>query len=357
MSDATTIRMINAYMERATAPMFLSGFFQSPAVNFHNSEKVEIDVERDDEDVAIVVTEIGAGGRKNESSLYTNKAFTPPIYKEEATIDGFKLIERQPGQDPFQNPDYQANAVVRSFDVFRKLERKIRRSVELQASQVLQTGTLTLTDDASNSLYTLDFGMKATHEVTVGTAWSGAGTPIDDIDDIARVIRRDGKSRPDRLIMGNTAMRNFLADSEVQARLDNRSMQVGMVAPEVRGEGATFQGWVWIGNYRFEMWLYDGFYRDPVSGNHVPFVADDKVIVMSSGGRLDLTYGNIPIIDRDPRASQFLPPRMSSPDRGIDLVTNAWMSRDGTSLTVFAGARPLTIPTAIDTFGCLDTEP
>ena len=357
MSDSSTKQMIAEYMEEAPAPLFLSGFFQSPPRNFHTTEKVEIDVIRDDEEVAIVITDLSAGARMNESSRYTNKAFTPPIFKEAGAIHAYKQIQRQAGQDPFQSPDYGSNALTEAFAIFRKLERKIRRSVELMASQVFQTGVLTLTDAAASALYSLDFQAKATHMVTVTTTWAANGStgdPLTDLGDLAAVIRRDGKKSPDKLVFGADAFKRFLANALVAARLDNLRMELGQVAPVSRGEGATFQGYVWIGHYRFEMWTYDGFYKDPSSGDLTPYLAEDNVVMLASTGRLDLSFGAIPrIVGPDPRAMPFLPPRMSSGDRGIDLTTNAWITADGESLMVSAGTRPLTIPTAIDTFGCL----
>ena len=49
----------------------------------------------------------------------------------------------------------------------------------------------------------------------------------------------------------------------------------------------------------------------------------------------------------------FLPPRISSSDRGLDLTTNAWITPDNKHVKVSAGTRPLTIPTAIDTYARL----
>ena len=359
MYDITTTRMIELYMEDASAPMFLSGFFQSPPRNFHLSEKVTVDVERDDEEVAIVITDLSAGARQNESSLYTNKGFTPPIFDEGGTITAYDQMKRQPGQDPFQDPNYAANAAEESFRIFRKLERKIRRAIELMASQVLQTGTVTCVDKDSNALYVLDFGAKATHLTDAGAAWGGGSeVPLTDLANLATVVRRDGKAVPSRLIFGGRAFQDFLADTEVQARLDNRNMMVGQVAPAARGEGATFQGWVWIGHYRFEMWTYDGFYRDPATGQHTPYVGEDRVIMMSQTGRLDLTFGAIPMMRRpDAGPLAFLPPRMSDEGRGLDLTTNAYFTPNGKHLKVEAGTRPLTIPTQIDSFGCLNTRP
>jgi hypothetical protein len=358
MIGSTTQRMISLYMEEASAPMFLSGFFESPPQNFHNAEQVTIDVERDDEDVAIVVTDLTVGGRHNESSLYTNKGFTPPIFKEEGAITAYDLIKRQAGQDPFRDPEFAANAVLEAFKTFRKLEKKIRRSIELMASQVLQTGKLTLRDSAGTALYELDFLAKATHKATASADWGGGSeNPLLDLEDLAIVVRRDGKKEPNKLVFGKTAWRHFKNNAAVQKYFDKTGFGIGQLAPVARGSGATFHGWVWIGQYRFEMWTYDGFYRDPQTGDHLPYIDDDNVIMLSEGARLDLTYGAIPMIKRpDSGPLSFLPPRMSDGGRGLDFTTNAWFTPNGETLMVSAGTRPLTIPTAIDTFACLNTQ-
>jgi hypothetical protein len=358
MSDASTTRMIEMYLEEAEAPGFLAGFFSSPARNFHNTEKIEIDVIRDDEQIAIVISDLSVGPRANESNVFTNKAFTPPILDEKGAIKAYDLIQRRAGANPFDDPDFGANATFESFTIFRKLERKIRRTVELMASQVLQTGILTLTDSAGTELFGLDFQPKATHFITTGATWEldgSAGDPIADLEALALVIRRDGKQKPDRLIFGEDAMRRFLANPKVKDQLNFRRGDFTSMAPQVRGEGATFRGTVFLGHYEFEMWMYDGFFTDPVSSAHAPYVDVDKVIMMSSGGRLDLTFGAIPMfITPDSRALPFLPSTITSTEGGLSLTTNSWVTPDGKTLQVSAGTRPLTIPTAIDTFGALD---
>ena len=59
-------------------------------------------------------------------------------------------------------------------------------------------------------------------------------------------------------------------------------------------------------------------------------------------------------IPPEARVTQFLPPRMSMPDVGMDFTTNAWVTPDGKHLKLSAGTRPLTIPTAIDTYARLN---
>jgi hypothetical protein len=359
MSDKSTIHMVDAYMEEASSPLFLSGYFKSPPRNFHTTEKVELDVMRDNEDVAIVVQDLTAGARENEATLYQNKGFTPPIFDEVGTITAYDQIKRQPGVNPFSDPNYGATALGQAFGIFRKLEAKIRRAIELMASQVFQTGILTLADSAGVTLYTLDFGMRAAHKITT-TAWAvdgSTGAPVADITAAAALVRRNGKKVPRRLVFGSGAWARFLANATVKTMLDTHTLRLGQlnqVAVVDNSEsGATMVGEMVVGSYKYELWLYDGYYKHPQTGVLTPFVPDNKVLLLSDG-RLDLTFGAIPMmVQPESRALPFLPGRMSSTSRGLDLTTNAWFTPDNKHLKVSAGTRPLTIPTAIDTYACL----
>lgn len=357
MSTASTVRLIEAYIEESEAPLFLSSFFRSPPQNFHNTEKVEWDVMRDAEDIAVPLPDLASGARSNEANQYTNKSAVPPILNEEGTITAYNQIHRQPGQDPFQNPDFALNATMEAFRVIRKLEYKVRRTIELMASQVFQTGAITLKDSSGNTLFSLSFNIKSSHLVTT-TTWApdgSTGAPLTDIASLASVVRKDGKKTPRQLIFGQGALTRFQANSLVQKQFGQLNLNLGMFNPEKRGtEGATFQGYINIQNYRYEIWTYDGFYKDPQTGTLTPYVGDNKVILLTDAARYDLTYGAIPLmVPPEQRAMAFLPPRIMAPGAGLDLSTNAWFTPDGQHLKVTAGTRPLTIPTAIDTYGCL----
>lgn len=359
MSNSSTTRLIDAYFEEAEAPAFLSGFFQSPPKNFHKTEKIEIDIVRDDESIAIAVQSIKAGGRFNEDSLYQNKAFTPPIFREEAGLSAYDLQNRRPGVDPFTDPDFNANATEEAFRKFRKLDKKIRRTVEVMCSQVLQTGEIILVDDTGAAVYAIDYGMRAEHQANAAVTWTedGTGSTVDpprDLELLAIKVRRNGKKQPNKLVFGATAWRAFKANPKSQLAFDKQVQNLGALAPESRGQGATFMGRVWIGQYLFEMWTYDGFYKHPQTGEQTPFVDDDNVIMMSKDARLDISFGAIPrLVTPENRALSFLPTRMSSPELGLDVNPYAWLSPNGAALIVEAAARPLAIPTAIDTYAVL----
>lgn len=357
MSDTGTHKLLKAYNQNAEPTAFMASQFKSPPENFHTSLDVEIDIERGEEDVAIVISDISVGANQNSADLYTNKRFTPPIFKEEGGLNVYDLLKRSVGNNPFADIKFQAEAIIRSFKMIKKTDSKIRRSIELQASQVLQTGIVTLIDSTGATKYTIDYKPKATHFPTAGTTWDQASDDkIGDLISLSNVLRTNGLHDPDMLIFGQTAFNSFLNDTTVQARLDNRRLNVGMVAPVNRGAGATFQGWVQLDHYRFEMWTYSGRFKHPQTGVSTEFMDDGKVSMRASSGRLDLSFGAVPrIIPVKAEVMPFLPSRISNSDGRMDIFPNAYITPDGGQLFVGSSARPLAIPTAIDTIGCLDT--
>jgi len=360
MSDKSTTHMLRAYEQVAAPTMFLSGFFQTPANNFYTSESVEIDIVRGDEDVAVAIQSIGTGYRYNQEDQFTNKKFKPPVYDEAFPIDSFELLKRMPGQNPFQQPDFRADVITKVMRRMMKLEAKIRRAIELQASQVLQTGLATLNDSDGNAVYSIDYKPKATHFPTSAVAWDAAGaTPLADLESLAKVIRSDGLTNPDTLVMSDSNFELLLKNEDVQKRFDTVNYTPGsLLASELRGSGGTFQGAIKIGSYRFELWTYNARYKDPQTGVSTAYVTETSVMMLSSGARLDGTFGAIPNIGQAMGMQSLVPelaPRLSSEAMGMDFSTNVWMTNDGRSLMGSVGTRPLMIPTAIDSFGCLNT--
>lgn len=363
MSGKNTARMIGAYYQEAEPTSFFAGMFRARPENFHNSEEVEIDIVRSDEEVSIVVQDLSTGYRMNSEDLYTNKGFKPPIHKEAVVVNSHDLIKRMPGQNPFEDPAFRANLIMRVFNVMRKTERKIRRAMELQASQVMQTGKVTLTDASGTAVYELDYKPKASHFPTVGTSWATAALAgkLGDIKSLCDVVRGDGLMKPDRIIFGDAAWENLLQTDGFLDRFDARRANLGEInAMRNLGEGGIYHGVMEVGNYSLEVWTYDGRYKDPQTGNSTQFMDSGKFIVQAANGRLDASFGAIPnigaLLGIGQRILPELPSRMSGRSQGMDLSTNAWLSADNETIYAGVGSRPLMIPVAIDTFGCADTQ-
>lgn len=338
---------------------FLQRMFTVKPGGIFSGRKVFIDVQRFGEKVAIVV-EICTGPNMNDISRFTTKEFTPPQYGEAFPMDACELLNRMAGVDPF-TAAYQSDAaqlVTMMMMGFREVDAMISRGIELQASQILQTGKLDLQDEDGATRYTIDYLPKATHFPTVGTSWSAGGSdPLADLESLANVIRVDGKIDSDRTIFGAVALQNFLNDDKVKAQADNRRFELIDIAPEMRDSGATFYGMFWIGTYKMEVWAYPESFEDPATGLPVKYIEDDKVIMLSTRTRLDKVSARVPLpIAPDPRVAGLLPGRLTSADDGIDVTPNVYASANGKQIFGELESRPLLIPVQIDGFGCLDTE-
>lgn len=358
MTDNATKTMIRAYFEAAIPKMFLSQMFSSPPENFYNTEEVELDIERGSEKVAVVVTDMRAGYHINAADEYTNKSFKPPVIKEAYVLNVYNQMKRAAGDQPFQGIEFQRAAAKESFKLFRKVEALVRRNIELQGSQIFQDGVITLYDEDGNAAYTIDFKPKATHLPTAGIAWNGVNPTIaSDLNSLANVIRVDGKTDPKVTIWGEGSFNVAIEDTEFKARFQDRELKLGTISSfDLTDSGGIYRGVVQLGNYQADVWTYGGRYDHPVTGTSTPYVADARVIMLDPNGRKDATFGAIPrMLPMDPRVRPFIPGRMSSGRTGMDLFTNAWPTPDGDQLMVGAAARPLLIPTAIDTMGCIRT--
>ena len=119
--------------------------------------------------------------------------------------------------------------------------------------------------------------------------------------------------------------------------------------------GGNFRGVLELGNFKVAVWTYGGRYDAPQTGNSTQYIVPDYVIARASRGRLAATFGDIPKFSTGAQVPLGLPRRMSSRGSGMDIMTNAYTDASGKSLFVEGGARPLMIPTAIDSFARLHT--
>ena len=358
--EITSTGWLQLYSQMRRPTGFLSRLFTIKPGGVYNGDKIALDVERYGEDVAVAIKK-ATGPNLNDIDIFTTKEFTPPAYGEAFPLDVNDLLNRIVGVNPYDDAytEYAGKLMAKMAKGFQLIDDKISRAVELQASQVLQTGKLTLTNKDGDTVYELDFKPKATHFPTVGTSWSdtATSTPLNDIEDLAGVIRTDGKVDADMLIFGKTALRNFLRNADVKEALDNRRIDIGAVRPEMVDSGATFYGFVWAGTYRFEMWAYDEEYKDPQTGNPVKYIDDDKVVVTSSRTRLDMTAARVPLpLGPDPRVANLMPGRLSSRQDNFDVTPNLYATPNGKQIMGELESRPLLIPVQIDGYGCLNTQ-
>ncbi|MBQ9239447.1 MAG: major capsid protein [Treponema sp.] len=338
---------------------FLSSFFKTKEEDFTTAELVDIDIVRSGEMVAPALRNLRGGAVAVSDDIFTGKQVRPPVYALERTVNIFELMKRQPGETQFKEiGDWVARLSVKIKSAFDLMYAMIKRSIELQASQVFQTGTVTLTDEKGNALdVVLDFKPKATHFPAVTTAWSNsAADPIADLTALARTIRKDGQRDVANAIFGYRAWQNFIENAKVKAVLDLRRADLAAINPRLVNKGGAYMGYINLGAYRVNLLTYDGTYETFDTKASMDFVEPDNVILTADITDLDfrLVYGGVPDFDMDEPFSQIIPAETKVDDT-ILFHNRVYRDTKQRAYTSEVTCRPICIPVSIDRFGCLKT--
>lgn len=362
-ANSKSVAMIKAYksMPNIDKNMWLTSWFKTTPEDITDAEFISIDIERQDEQVAPVLTDISTGANVVSEDVFTNKEIKPPAFALKMPFDVFDLTNRMPNQTEYEaaNINYQAKMRMKILNSWKKLTDMIKRSIEMQASQILQTGTVTLYDIDGIARYTLSYAPKATHFPTAGTAWGDVGSnPLGDIISLAEVIRDDGLVDPKNLIMGQGAFAQFLANADVKTLFYQDNYAIGTLSPQMLNNGATLQGFIPIGNYRFNIWTYGGRFIDPVTSTKIQYLNWDSCILLPDPEDIDFRkcFGAVPqVVDSHPDFRDVLPSRVSVPG-AFDFKPRIYTDEAAETVYSEVKSRPLLIPVSIDAYGCIDTN-
>lgn len=349
--------MMQMYEEVRPSSLFLSSLFRRiPGSVGTYGNSLTWDVVRKTNQMAGTIDPC-SGSNLNTVDDFTTKQLTPPDYSESYAVHECDLTDRVPGEDPWSaaNRNFRRRFQAKMNLGLREATAKIDVAMEEQAAQVLQTGQLSL---SGAKPYVADFLPKAAHFPTVAVAWSDSvnAVPLTDIENLAFQIQLNGRKKVTRAIFGRTAWTEFKNSDQVQNEANVLRMNTIIVDPNISERGATLMGTIIVGTYEIECWRYDGT-REPFGGGtEVPYVGDDKVILLPNDPRLVIGSLRVPqLLPRDSRipAALVTPPVRS--EGGWDLTPRVWTDDRGTTIWAEMGARAVMIPQGIDHFGCLTT--
>lgn len=335
---------------------FLSSFFKTTEEDYTDAEYVDIDIIRSGEQVAPVLRDLSNGAIAISDDVFTGKQVKPPVYKLARPVNIFDLLKRQPGENEYEAIGTWFGRLVTILKrAFQLMYGMLGRAVELQASQVLQTGKLKLTDDAGNDAYELDFNAKATHIATVRTKWDQAGAdPLGDLETLADAIRDDGLVDAKIAIFGAKAWNAFIQNTDVQNAVKKDGLGLGNLNPRIVNKGGKYMGYIELGAYRLDLMVYNGRYTAFNDSTVTPFVNDKKVIVLADPEDLDFrcVYGGVPSLGMIEPFASVIPEKVTY-QGGMKIHNKVYNNDDKDTTVAQATVRPVCIPVSIDRFGCL----
>ena len=164
---------------------FFTTFFKTTPEDYTDGEYVEIDIERTGDYVAPALKDARTGSVVIDEDIFTEKRFKPPYSALSTPVPLMELLQRQPGESDTAEVRGQwfgrlVNKLTKSLS---KFHRMFKEQIELQCSQILQTGVVTLKDADGNDVYTLDYKAKATHILANTNSWDGNNAdPLGDLE-------------------------------------------------------------------------------------------------------------------------------------------------------------------------------
>ena len=288
-----TKTLIDVYKQRIAPVAFLRSFF--PTVTSPTKE-ISIEVQRGFEKIAVDVIR-GTEGNRNTFSRSTEKIFVPPYFREYFDATQLDLYDRVLGsQGNAQAPLFAALATTVA-DRIGDLQDKIERSYELQASQVLLTGIVTLVSGIN-----IDFKRKAASLVDLNVGGAGgyfaANSDVyKQFENGCNFLRQVGKSADGTFnaICGSTALSDLFKNTTFLTRQNLFNMALDQIVGPQRGAlGMTYHGTLTCGSYKVNLWAYPQFYDDPTSGVQTAYIDPKKAVLIPMQPRFKMAFSAVP---------------------------------------------------------------
>lgn len=285
-----TKKLVSVYKERTTPTAFLRSFF---TVKESNSKELSIEVQRGTEKIAVDVMR-GTEGNRNAFSKSSEKIFVPPYYREyfDATeLDFYDRLFTENGTVDEVTFSEWVNTVIEKLQM---LQDKIERSYELQCSQVLETGIVTLVNGTN-----IDFKRKAASLVAYNAAHDFSINTVDPATVLAAgatFIRTKGKSNGNifNVIMGADAFNAMINNTLFRSRADIKNISLDVIRePQRNAVGGVLHGEISGGAYKFRIWTYPEYY-DTASVANNAYCHVDKVIIVPDSPKFVMGFAAVP---------------------------------------------------------------
>jgi hypothetical protein len=267
------------------APKLMTMFFGQ--VEIEDTEIVEMDTIYKGARVASFVNpEAVSKGREKLS--WENKVFKLPTLKDKEVLTSKDLKKRMMGQHVYvqETPGRKAAALAQGIN--QDLMQYIENRKELMAIDAVMNGQITVLGEGENRI--LDFGRDASLEIdlTAGSYWNEAtATPGADIDEANRRVAKYGR-KITHMIGHPDALKDFLANDDIKAELDNRRIDNGMLR---YSSMLDVNDAIYYGIYKnIEIWGYYGQYVDADGADQVA-MPDNKVAFLSAVNNNKTVYG------------------------------------------------------------------
>lgn len=344
MIDMFKSRTMLAALEQSYKPRkFLSNLFAANEET-HGTEYIDIDIVKGKRTMAPFVAP-RAEGRVMARQGRTTRSYKVPYLKPKRTIEAEDLLKRNSGSNVYTPEQLAAKAAEMLGKDLVDLTDSIDRRIEWMVASALTTGKIVVSgvadegNDAAVVDDEIDFGLPATHNVTLtGVAlWTDAtSNPITKLREWKRIIAQDSGLSARAVIFGSGVVDAFINNTKVKDQLSNRRIELGQIKPEELPEGVTYIGY--LNDPGLDVYAYDEWYVDD-AGNEQPMIPVDRIVMGATNARSTRHYG--PILDMD------------AMEEGMSVgkwYPKSWREKDPSARFLLVQSAPIFVPHQIDAF-------
>jgi hypothetical protein len=220
------------------------------------------------------------GGTLVEKLNMTTSRMEPPMVAPRGVFRGVEAFERMPGEviGGANSPDERAIAAITAQMALH--DDMDTRTEEFMCAQMLANGVMTIKGEGVDTQ--IDLGFTQTDTLSGASCWDGNSANIrKNIRDWKRIVIQSSGITPDTMLLGSDAADAFLSDETILAQLDKRNAQMGAIDIRDLPNGAQYLGYI----EGVDVFGYDEWYIDPVTGVETPMIGADKAIICPSAAR------------------------------------------------------------------------
>lgn len=343
--------MTPAFSKRMPVTTFIRDTF-FPGLQTFPTKHVLMDFKKNKQRVAPFVAE-GSKPINIRRDGYQTEVYTPPFINISAPYDVDLLQTRMPGEGVFNSGITPAErALLHMQNDYNELDDMITRSEEVMTSELLQSGIVTVTgyiDDTATKVRTdrIDFGFDNVVNLTGGDQWNqSTSKKYDDLYEAVTLVRKAGYN-PERVVLGEQAARNLLADEAFMNKyMDKRYAQFGAINPQLNLQNGN--GYAYIGRLTelgIDLYQYIAWYWDDATENLKPYIEPHKVIV-GTPNLGEMLYGAITQIPED--SINFV--TIEAPR-----VSKVTVDRNADTKSLILKSRPIPKPFDVDSWAVINT--
>lgn len=277
-----------------------------------------------------------------ERNQITTKNYAPEKIQPMRPLTVETLEQRLAGEAVYSDRTPADRKAELLAEDLRELKDFVDRRKEWIIAQALTTGGFSapvMADDGVFDTVTFDYGHTQNDNVT----WSNhdASTPLDDLQAMTDTVADGCGEYPTIVVMGATALKDFMASKQVLEALDKRNFTIGVIEPSVKSKHVQFIGKLLRPNV--EIYTYAESYVND-EGVTAKFIPDNKVVV-ACDDIFEMEYGAVT--------------QMENGDFNTyagELVPKYWVNEGDDIANVRVTSKPIPVPFDVNAWGILTVD-